>query len=996
MPTDRVRLDTWKEISAELRVSERTARRYEMREDLPVHRHMHERRESVYAWADELALWKESRSAAGGPRSHSSDDHWQANATQRLPLIGRDQQRNLLLRAVEAARLGHGSLVLIEGEPGIGKSHLMRVLLAQAEQEGCFGMVGHCRDMEGAPPYGPFIEMLEYCAWVFPRDAFRRSLGDSAAEITRLIPELRQVFADIPAPMELPAEQQRRFLFNACREFIGRSAALKPIVAVFEDLQWADEATLLLFEHLAQTVSTVPVLLAGTFRSAHADVGRPFARLLERYIRDKSVTRLTLRPLTSPDVGELLDQLSGQTTPAKVISFFVDQTDGNPFFIEELFLDLRAQHRLFDEHGAWRDTLPNQPLHVPQGIRLVIKRRLDRLQERTHRQLRIAAVAGRSFDVRLLESLENADADGTLDALDEAQSAQLIEAADQTEREPKYRFVHELVRQTLAESLSPARRQRLHALIAYALERLYGGNLESHASALAHHFYEAGTAADVGQTIRYILLAARAATSSAAHESALTEIERALLLAQTERQPDVADLVACKAAALLSLSRVDEAIDTFEQAIELFNASERFPEAAASSHSLGNIYLWRADPAGACAITHRAVEAVGTRAPLARYRLQLLNSVSLGLKGDMEAAFAALAEARQMESSLPDRSPDDIGYAHRCEARIRYYAAQLKTAAECARAAVAQFRATGNLWAEVDTFEVTSDLLLQMRSDGERDKLLAESFFRAERVGHRNAAWAYKFMSAEMLMHRGELEKAERAALDMHAFATQIGTSWAFFDYVLLASVAYYRGKFDQAVEWTRRGLAVEPECYMSGQLSGCLFWALAANGDPAAEMALAAARAYLPVEGHILTIGSSSCLSFVVEGLALAGRTEELAALETRSEWALANGPICLYTRHLFRTSAGITAACARNWTRAEEHHQAAISIADSTACRVAQPVVRYWYADMLWSRDRAGDRVRARQLLSEAVSLYNRAGMAWHARYTANRLSSCDSITA
>jgi predicted AAA+ superfamily ATPase len=155
MQTERVRLDTWKEISAELRVSERTARRYEMREDLPVHRHMHERRESVYAWADELALWKQSRSASGGPRSHSPDDHWPADATQRLPLIGRDQQRNLLLRAVEAARLGHGSLVLIDGKPGIGKSHLIRVILGQAQRGGCFGMVCHCREMEGAPPYRP-------------------------------------------------------------------------------------------------------------------------------------------------------------------------------------------------------------------------------------------------------------------------------------------------------------------------------------------------------------------------------------------------------------------------------------------------------------------------------------------------------------------------------------------------------------------------------------------------------------------------------------------------------------------------------------------------------------------------------------------------------------------------------------------------------------------------------------------------------------------------
>jgi hypothetical protein len=144
-----------------------------------------------------------------------------------------------------------------------------------------------------------------------------------------------------------------------------------------------------------------------------------------------------------------------------------------------------------------------------------------------------------------------------------------------------------------------------------------------------------------------------------------------------------------------------------------------------------------------------------------------------------------------------------------------------------------------------------------------------------------------------------------------------------------------------------------------------------------------------LPVEGRILTIGSTSCLSFVIEGLALVRRMEEAAALQSEAEWVVATGPLYLYSRHLFRTSAGIAAACARNWTRAEEHHHAAIRIADSTRCRVAQPVVRDWYADMLSSRDTAGDRERAREFLSQALSLYDEMGMVWHARRAANRLS-------
>jgi tetratricopeptide (TPR) repeat protein len=1010
MQTPRVRLDSWKEISAELRVSERTARRYEILESLPVHRHMHDRRGSVYAWSDELESWKQSRSRAAGDglsrdplnegyRSGTNEaadldrggatenvlDYWQAGT--HLPLIGRDQERDLILRAVDAAHSGRGSVVLIGGEPGIGKTHLVRVILAEAARRGCFGVMGHCRDMEGAPPYAPFVEILEYCARFVPRDSFRRTLGDSAVEIARLMPGLRQAFTDIPEPVQLPPEQQRRFLFNACRDFVERSARLKPIMAVFEDIHWADEATLLLLTHLAQTVSTIPLLLILTHRSADADVCRPLARLLESCVRDKTVTRLALRRLGLAAVGSLLDRLSGQTAPAEVVSFVFDQTEGNPFFVEELFLDLRAEGKLFDENGAWRNGLGNEHLNVPPGVRLVIGRALDRLEERTRNVLGVAAVVGRSFSVRLLEALQSSHPNAVLDALEEAQRAQLIEP-DWTGRESKYRFVHELARQTLAESLPLARRQQVHALIVKGLEGLFAANLETQASALAYHSYQAGTGADPERTIAYLGMAARVATSSAAHEDALAHIERALALSGSERQANIAGLVASRAAVLRSLSRMGEAIEAYDHAIYLFNADERFAEAAEASHSLGQIHVWRGDPARASNVVHRAVEAVGMRAPLARYRLQLLNAVCLGVKGEMEAAFAALTEARRLESSLPDISSNDIGYARMCEGHVRYFAAQIKAAAECASNAVAKFRAAGNLWGEAETYEVMSDTSLG-RSADQRARLLAESLTLAERIGHQNAAWVYRFMSAEMLMHRGDLEGAERAAHEVHDFATAISAHWAFLDYVLLAAVAHYRGKLAEAVQWARRGLEVEPESYLSGQLSGCLFWTLAAQGDPEAGRALTAARLYLPVEDRILTIGSSSCLALVIEGLAVAGRRQEAAALQSRAEWVVATGPLSLYTRHLFRTSAGIAAACARNWARAEEHHQAAIDIADSTGCRVARPVVRYWYADMLCSRDMAGDRARAREFLSEALSLYDAMGMVWHAGCAVKRLS-------
>src|SRR5262249_27185108 len=167
-----------------------------------------------------------------------------------VPLVGRDHERAELLRLLDAALAGRGSLALIGGEPGIGKSHLARAILGEATRRGCFTVVGNCYELEGSPPYVPFIEMLEYSARALPRESFRYALGEAAPEIAKLMPELRRMYPDIPPPVELPPEQQRRFLFNAYREFVERAARVTPCVALFEDLHWADETTLLLIRHL--------------------------------------------------------------------------------------------------------------------------------------------------------------------------------------------------------------------------------------------------------------------------------------------------------------------------------------------------------------------------------------------------------------------------------------------------------------------------------------------------------------------------------------------------------------------------------------------------------------------------------------------------------------------------------------------------------------------------------------------------------------------------
>jgi len=387
--------------------------------------------------------------------------------------------------------------------------------------------------MEGAPPYVPFIEMLEYGGRAFPREAFRYALGDAAPEVTKLMPELRRMFPDIPPPIELPPEQQRRFLFNAYREFVERAAKVTPFVAVFEDLHWADESTLLLLQHLVQTVATMPALMIGTYRDVELDVTRPFARTLDSLLREKLATRVPLRRLPVGGVEAMLELLSGQAPPPSLARIVFDETEGNPFFVEEVFRYLASEGKLFDEQGAWRPGLRADELRVPEGVRLVIGRRLEKLGAETRHVLTTAAVIGRSFSLRLLEDLESARPDAELDAVEEAERAHLV-TAERSGRETRYRFVHELVRQTLVEALSMPRRQRLHARIADAVERIYAANVRAQASVLAHHLYQAGAAADGEKAVNWLTCAARQAAAAAAFEDALAHLDNAVSLLEGE------------------------------------------------------------------------------------------------------------------------------------------------------------------------------------------------------------------------------------------------------------------------------------------------------------------------------------------------------------------------------------------------------------------------------------------------------------------------------
>ena len=457
----------------------------------------------------------------------------------RTPFVGRVAELATLSTALERARAGSGGMVLIGGEPGIGKTRLAEEAAAEAVAAGMQVLVGHSYEIVGAAPYVAVVEILEAAlAAALSGEAFVAGvLGDAAPEVARLLPQLRRRFPGLPAPLELPPAQERLYLFRCLSDSLARLARGRPALVVLDDLQWADEATLLFVEHLAPHLTGLPLLVVATYRDT--DVGRPLARTFGDLHRRRLAGRISLRALTPVEAGELVAGLAGQDPPAELVDALHAASDGNVFFLEEIVRDLAESGRAFDDAGRFRTGVAVDDLGLPEGVRLVIERRLDRLSEPARAALAAAAVSGRVFSVPLMQTLDDLDGDAVLDIVDEAEQAVIVAA---TGNDDEFLFAHDLIRQTLVAGLSGTRRRRLHARVADALERLHANDVRAAAATIAHHLLEAGPAADPKRTFGYLKMAAESAMETSAFEEAVRHFESALLLPDAATARELADL----------------------------------------------------------------------------------------------------------------------------------------------------------------------------------------------------------------------------------------------------------------------------------------------------------------------------------------------------------------------------------------------------------------------------------------------------------------------
>ena len=886
------------------------------------------------------------------------------------PFVGRARELKWLSDAVGSTLAGRGALVLVAGEPGIGKTRLAAELAQRAIERDVVVCWGRCWESAGAPAFWPWMQVVRACLQGASPDERRADLGRAAADIARVIPEAA---TDQPPPQSLglrPEEERFRF-FDGLTLFLKATSRRRPLLLVFDDLQWADPPSLLLLEFVARELGDTPLMVAATYRDTDLHAAHPLRTTLGALVRATECTHATLSGFDGEEIQRYVGMVAGQPPSARLVTALERHTEGNPFFLREVVQLLAAAAERPIAHIDEREL---DRLGLPSGVRDAISRRLEPLPHLCRALLSVAAVIGREFDLERLAAVSRADRPN------DARSAAELHAALEPALErgllldgERLAFAHALIRETLYAETPPARRAALHRRVADTLEATYGKR-DTHAAEIAHHFAAAGASADAA---RYARRAGHHAMAHFAYEAAVHAYRAALEQLPAAAEPERCDLLLALGEAEIRAGEPTAARETSFRAAELGRQLGLGDHLASAALGFG----WHFD---AGVIDHQRIallkEALDILDPgdgVLRAKVMARLAVAIYFVPDSYASRAALsAEAVRMARGLGDAAT----LAFVINARL--YA----------------------LWVPADT--------------GARLELARELLQLAERCGDDELTLQSRHWLVMDLIECGQIDAGLRHVEAHAALASRLRQPlYLWFAAMWRATLAVMQGRFaDAEVDIPRAyelGARAEPanaeQTAMTqmfflrleqGRVGELVAGAEAWRVEGAFDAAQACGRALLFAEaerpeamqeeldylrrlglqniprdaGWLTALAALAMALARFPDAALAREVHDLL-LPFRTRIALAGMLSSCYaaiSHHL-----GVLAGMLSDWTAAEAHFRDALATHQRLGARPLIARTQHEWAAMLVARDAPGDRDHADELLERAIDTARELGM-------------------
>jgi DNA-binding SARP family transcriptional activator/tetratricopeptide (TPR) repeat protein len=894
--------------------------------------------------------------------------------------VDRESELDRLRVGWKEARAGRRRVLLVGGEPGVGKSRLAAALAGEVGAAGAVVLAGRCDEDLGVP-YQPFVEAFRHLVDHTPDPHLVPRLGRFGGELIRLVPELAERIPGLPPPLRSDPETERYRFFDAVAAWVSATSSDAPVLLVLDDLQWAAKPTLLLLRHVVRSPASMRLLVVGTYRDTELGPANPLSELLADLRRDGAVERLSLSGLDEAGVLAVMERAAGHDLDEEereVAHAVHQETEGNPFFVWEVLRHLAETGAVVRREGRWVTERPVAELGIPEGVRDVVGRRLSRLSEGANRMLAAGAVAGTEFDLPVLQAATGVGEETLLSAVEEAVGARLVtEAPGGASR---YRFAHALVRATLYDGLSAARRTMLHRRLVEAIESIHDARLDDYLPALAHHCAR-GAAPGSQEMVKAVAYATRAgdrALAQLAHDEAVVWYRQARELLDASG-PSVDEVRRCEL--LISLGEAQRRAGDPGYRETLLAAAHQAQELedpvrlarAALANSRGVFSLASEVDADRVTVLEAAIQALGSRDAGLRARLLITLAAELEFSANLEQrrrlTTEALAEARRLGD------PHTLGYV----LATGYFptvalldvdllednATQLVAVGEQLGDPALRFWGAG--WGCV-TGVIVGDLPAARRQVDAALRL-------AEELGQPFMRWTAMFANANLSLIAGRLSEAEALAQAAFDVAQAAGLPDAFRNYGgQLFWIRYEQGRLEELLPLLGRAVQRQGP-FTLARAAFCL--ALCDLDRPEEARPV---FAELTATGFALPLGSTFLygMAMLAEVSARLGDAETaplLLALLAPHHALVAtsgggsSGPVAHYL--------GLLATTLGRHDAAEAHFEEAARIEDRMGAPAWLARTRLEWARMLLVRRQPGDDARARDLLGQALTTARELGL-------------------